>query len=252
MGGRVTGRWAAGIALALLAAWPAAAAGEPVSWERGTLDSTYTTKRANAPSGGTYFGRYHAAGDPEGNPPYMRRMIFYNPSGARRDTTVPELCTATDLELAMRGPEACPPGSRLGGGTTVTAFLGEYPTEVQLDLFNNTGEQIIVARSPMVATVARGKLHPDGSIEFASPTCYPALQPVPCPADTVLQLQTKMESPPYVRKGPDGTVRSYLTTPAKCPKSGYWRTPVRFWWADGAEDLVVSRQPCKRPRKKRR
>ena len=244
--GRLLWRGAAAAALAVLGT-PGAAPAEQVSFPHGVVESTYTTTRANAPSGGSYFGRYHAAGDPQGRPPYMRRMVFYNPSGARRDTSVPQRCGATDLELALRGPEACPAGSRLGGGRTITSFMEQPPTEVDIVLFNNENEQIILARSPLVATVARGRIGPDGSIEFASPTCFPALQPVPCPVDTVLQLQTKMESPPYVRTGPDGSVRSYLTTPAKCPKRGYWESPIRFWWKDGSEDLVVTRQPCKRP-----
>ena len=46
-----------------------------------------TTTQPNAPSGFAFDGTYHAAGNPGGNPPYMRRMIFYNRSGARYDTS---------------------------------------------------------------------------------------------------------------------------------------------------------------------
>lgn len=68
-------------------------------------------------------GCYHAADDPSGNPPYMRRMVFDNPAGLRYDTSVPDHCTASDVELMTRGADACPAGSRLGGGTSTTAFL---------------------------------------------------------------------------------------------------------------------------------
>ena len=196
--------------LAVLAA-PGVASAEQVSFTHGVVESSYATTRANAPSGGSYFGRYHAAGDPAGRPPYMQRMVFYNPSGARRDTSVPERCRATDLELALRGAEACPAGSRLGGGRTITSFMEQPPTEVDSVLFNNENEQIILARSPLVATVARGRIGPDGSIEFASPTCFPALRPVPCPEARLLGVADPL------------------------------------WWKDGSEDLVVTRQPCKRP-----
>ena len=46
--------------------------------------------------------------------PYMRRMTFYPPAGMRHDTSVPEQCTASDFELSMNGPAACPEGSLIG------------------------------------------------------------------------------------------------------------------------------------------
>jgi hypothetical protein len=93
----------------------------------------------------------------------------------RYDTSVPKRCTASDLQLAIVGSAACPPGSRLGGGTSVTAFAGRFKSRLRLDVFNNANEQIILARSPLLATVARGRIGRDGSVTFASPTCFPAL-----------------------------------------------------------------------------
>ena len=229
------------VAASALVATPAAA--EPVSWSHGTLDARWTATQPNTASGSSYDATYHAAGDPSSPPPYMRRMIFYNPHGARYDTSVPDRCTASDAELAVRGAEACPPGSRLGGGETTVAFGGRFPATTRLDLVNNTNEQIIVARSPLVATVARGRIRPDGSIEFASPTCWPTVGDAPCPADTVLQVRSSMRVPAYARTI-DGVERSYLTTPPKCPGTGYWDGPVWFSWADGSEQTVVSRTAC--------
>jgi hypothetical protein len=102
-----------------------------------------------------------------------------------------------------------------------------------------------------VATVARGRIHPDGSVEFASPTCYPALQPPGCPVDSVLQLRSSVAVPPYTRPV-DGVVRSWLTTPPKCPASGRWKGAIRLWWADGTEDTVVTQYACTRQRSTRR
>jgi len=233
------------------AAWPGAAAAEPVSFPRGTIDQRLTTTQPNAPSGFSFDGRYHAEGDPDGDPPYMRRMRFWPPRGQRYDTSVPERCSASDVQLAVFGAAACPEGSRLGGGTTDTKFLGRFESSVELDFFNNTDEQIILARSPFVATVARGRIHPDGSVEFASPTCYPALQPPGCPVDSVLQIRSSIEVAPYTRTV-DGVVRSWLTTAPKCPKSGVWRGTVRLWWADGSEDTAATQYPCTRPHSTRR
>lgn len=229
------------LATALLAA-PAAAA--PADFPHGTVEHRFTTTAPGAPSGFTYAARYHAAGDPDARPPYMRRMIFYNESGVSYDTSVPDRCTASDIELALRGAAACPAGSRLGGGESETAFDGGPVQRVQLDFFNNTDEQIILARSPVVTSVARGRIHPDGSVEFASPTCWPTVGPVGCPVDNVLQIASTMNVPAYTRTAADGSTRSWLTTPAACPDSGAWRDTIRFWWADGSEDSVAIQNPC--------
>jgi hypothetical protein len=236
-----------GVVALAAAATPVAAA--PVDFPHGTVEQNLTRTVPGAPTGFTYTGRYHAAGDPSARPPYMRRMISYNPDGRRFDTSVPERCTASDIELAARGAEACPAGSRLGSGRTETAFMGGAPMTVDLDMFNNTDEQVIVARSPFVATVARGRIHPDGSVEFASPTCWPTVGPIGCPVDSVLQIASEMNAPAYTRTD-GGVTRSWMTTPAKCPKSGRWHTPIRWWWADGSVDTAVIAHPCKRPKPK--
>jgi hypothetical protein len=234
-------RRAAPILLALCL-WPASAAAAPASFAHGTIDSRLTTTKPNTATGGTWDAVYHAANDAAGDPPYMRRMVFYEPAGMRRDTSVPAQCTAGDVELALRGPDACPAASKIGQGSSTAKFMGE-PSEIELVMFNNTNEQIILARSPLVTTIARGKIHPDGSIEFASPTCYPSVPGVSCPVDSVLQVRAHMAIPLY--RDPAG--RSYITTPPKCPKAGYWQTSVHFWWADGTEDRVVTKQRCSRP-----
>jgi hypothetical protein len=224
----------------LALATPAVAA--PVSGPHETVDSQLTTTLPGAPSGFHYTGAYHAAGDPAGDPPYMRRMVTYNPPGMRFDTGAAELCGASDLELSLRGAAACPAGSRLGGGTAQGSFMGR-PSSLAVDFLNNTGEQIIVVRSPGAASVARGKLLPDGSVEFASPTCYPALSPPGCLVDNALQLGSDIYVPAIVRTV-GGVPRAYLTTAPECPAAGHWDTPIRFWWSDGTVDTVVTQQAC--------
>jgi hypothetical protein len=117
--------------------------------------------------------------------------------------------------------------------------MGGPPQTVAIDFFNNTNEQIILARSPLVSTVARGRIHPDGSVEFASPTCYPSVGPAGCPVDNVLQIASRVSVPPYTNAS-----GSWLTTPSSCPADGAWRNTIRFWWADGTEDAVAVENPC--------
>ena len=231
------------LALASLGAVPGSAGATPVSGPHETIDNRLTTTQPNAASGFSFDGTYHAAGDPSGDPPYMRRMVFYNPAGLRYDTSVPARCSASDVELETLGAAACPAGSRLGGGTTTTKFLGGFPSTATLDFFNNTHEQIILVRSPVLSTVSRGHIARDGSVEFASPTCFPYIQPPGCAVDTVLQLQSSITVPAYTRVS-KGVLRSYLTTPASCPAAGNWENPIRLWWSDGSVDTVVTQNPC--------
>jgi hypothetical protein len=230
----------------LCAAWPASAAAQRVTFAHGTIDQRLTTSKPAAPAGSVFNATYHAAGDPAGQPPYMRGMTFHPPPGQRYDTSVPERCTASDVELYARGVAACPEGSRLGGGTTTSIFMGQAST-LPVDVFNNEGEQIMVVSSPGQASVVRGRFGPDGSITYESPTCFP--NAAGCPVDNALQTGSSVSMPAYTRVV-DGVTRSYITTPPKCPKSGRWQQRIRLWWADGTEDTVVTEHPCERPKPK--
>ena len=223
----------------------ASASARPVSFTHGTVDQTFTTAKPNAPTGASFAGVYHAAGDPKGNPPYMRRMVFFPPKGMRYDTSVPARCTASDLELEQNGLAACPKGSRIGGGSTEGIFYEPLANALEfsryknaLDIVNNANEQVMLIQTPGGYTVVRGKIRPDQSIEYASPTCFPA-PPAgqQCARDYILQLK----STSFMHR-----IGRYATTPRTCPKRSYWRERVKFWWADGSIDDVGIKEPCKR------
>jgi hypothetical protein len=168
----------------------------------------------------------------------------------RYDTTVPEACTASDFELSFRGPAACPPGSRLGEGTTQGIFTVPGAEPVTLDrfthhieIFNNVGEQIVLVEAEGWAVV-RGHFLPDGSLSVEPPTCFPQ-PPTGCVDDHVLQTATQSFLPAYTRTV-GGQTLSYATTPPTCPREKHWSTTIDFFWADGAVDSVVTTQPCKR------
>jgi hypothetical protein len=238
---------------ALSALWAAGAAAQPGTGPRETVDQRFTTTRPNSPTGVRFTGSYHAAGDEHGNPPYMWRMVFYPPRGMRYDTRVPQRCSASDVELQVMGPAACPPDSRLGGGTTEGLFMVPFADDFvfhrykhPVDVLNNTNEQIVLIESEGF-TVVRGRIRSDGSIAFKPPTCFPTVPVGNCVDDYIIQLKTSTMLPPYTRTS-SGRVRSYATTPPQCPIRGYWRTTVRFWWSDGSADSVVTKQPCRPPR----
>jgi hypothetical protein len=89
-------RFTLGVVLIVGAVFASTAAAEPASGPRETVDQTYTATTPLTATGLGFAARYHAARDPNGNPPYMRKMVFYPPAGFRFDTSVPDRCTATD------------------------------------------------------------------------------------------------------------------------------------------------------------
>src|SRR2546422_10923410 len=163
--------------LALSATWSAGAAAQPGAVPRETVDQPFTTAIPNSPTGLGYTGVYHAAGNPRGNPPYMRRMVFFPPRGMRYDTSVPDRCSAPDAELQALGPDACPAGSRLGTGTTEGIFYEPIAHSFVFDhykhtiyVMNGANAQIVLVKAQGYA-VAHGRMHPDGSTEFTNQTC---------------------------------------------------------------------------------
>src|SRR2546421_7458235 len=145
---------------ALSALCAAGAAAQPASGPRETVDQNFTTTRPNSPTGLSYSGTYHAAGDENGDPPYLKRMVVHPPHGMRYDTNVPDRCTAPDPQLEVMGAAACPSGSRLGGGSIDGSIMDPAlhrftfdDFEYSFDVFNNTDEQIILVNSGLGSTV---------------------------------------------------------------------------------------------------
>src|SRR3954454_16807333 len=174
-----------GAVVALLAGAPAGAA----STDRQTASLTFTTTRPGAPSGENLAVDWHDPANPGGKPYSVARMVVELPPGAVIDTSVPERCTASDVQLELQGAAACPAASRVGGGEIVsdTGSTGAFPPRFvhnEANLFNNAGELIgvadatdqpvipgitrTVARSPIVGTTTTsdfpafpGNLPPD-------------------------------------------------------------------------------------------
>src|SRR4051794_880888 len=60
---------------------------------------------------------YKNPDDPNATPSPQRRIVIALPRGSRIDGHAVPVCTASDAELQVLGPLACPAGSRVGGGT---------------------------------------------------------------------------------------------------------------------------------------
>lgn len=241
------------LGLLLLLVFPVGAAvAQPAAGPRETIDQRFTTQTPGSPAGIRFEGKFHRAGDSKGRPPYLQRMVFHPPRGMRYDTSVPKRCTASDAELQIMGPAACPAGSRLVRGSSEGQFMVPFSEEAvfhrfrhRTHVFNNTNEQIVLIESEGF-TVVRGRIRADGSLVFETPTCFPVNPAGECVDDYIRLLATTSWIPPYTRKAA-GRVRSYAKTPPRCPARGHWLTRVRFRFANGAVDTVATRQPCRRP-----
>src|SRR5437879_2221691 len=77
-----------------------------------TVDLTTSTEQPNISAGFGYAATYHAAGNPHADPPALRHLVIQLPPGTRIDTSVPGQCTASDIEIRLLGPSACPASSR--------------------------------------------------------------------------------------------------------------------------------------------
>jgi hypothetical protein len=212
-----------------------------------SVDIGATTSVPNASTGFRYAARYHAAGDPHGDPPALRRLVIKLPAGTRIDTSVPGRCTASDAEIMLIGASACPPSSRVGSGQATAKVVGLGTGTYDTVLYNARDQQIEVVESGnQVVGVVHTYVH-GTTLDGPVPTCITGGQPpAGCPFDEVTLLANHLASVP-ISGGKGAGRRNYATTPKTCPRSGRWSGSVTFYYADGSVDTVGGYQPCRRP-----
>jgi hypothetical protein len=183
--------------------------------------------------------------DPQAKPPPVRQVTTVLPRGARFDSSVPALCTASDAELIAEGGAACPPDSAIGGGvvTVDTGLPGEARiVTADVEFFNNTGEFIYVntVRGTDARTIIRAAVERDRTITDTG--MLPGVPPDGGSIDTV-ELEVRNVSATV-----GGATRNYITTPKRCRgRKGdpHWTTRVHFTYADGVTQTVPTHTPCR-------
>jgi hypothetical protein len=229
----------------LAAAWPGQAAATPVSGARQTVEMNLTTTATGAPTGFLYRASFRNPSDPSADPPALRRLVIESPAGAVLDTSVPGVCRATDQELKDKGDRACPSSSRIGSGTAEVKPVLFPQISYTSAVFNDVGEQLelLTADPPSPPVVVHGFIR-DRMLDSPIPTCLSGgFTPRDCPTDQVALKANTVEVPVYTRGG-----GSYMTTPPRCPASRRWRSPITFYYGDGAVEKLVTEQPCVPPR----
>ena len=209
-----------------------------LAWDYGTDRSDTTTslrvRLAYRPADG--FG---------GTAPALAGLVLRAPQGARFVPGARPLCTADDAALRVFGRDACPSGSRLGGGTiTVDTGLGAPVDPLRLDLaaFATPKGFIELVQLPgSNLTLGFDRLDVSGETLTAHPPATPGGPPDGRTAVRDIDLTLPADT-------------GYVRTPAVCPAEGWTATVTATFAAGGAEtatDAVACRRPAPAVRKRR-
>jgi hypothetical protein len=234
--------WAgiAATASVLVAATPALAA-PALAGERAEYSQMFTTPVPGASTGTDTRIVYKHPEDPNAKPIPVRREVFTFPKGTRFDGSVVPDCTASDLELQLFGPDACPPESQVGrgdGGTFMTGFPGAGETPMQLDMFDAGSAFVIVGQGEGVPLRMTSRARREGRVITVDAPHMPGGPP---DGESALRRVHNVFDARSLGN------RAYVRTPRVCPRSGVWRFQVRFTWADGVSTDHVDRMPCQTP-----
>lgn len=213
------------------------ASGNTAAGSNQTASLRFTTDQPGKPSGLRLRVDYVNPDDPEGKPPAVRKVVQTLAEGARIDTGAPARCTATDAELILTGPAACPTGSVVGAGLlTIDTGLPEparFLTE-DVTFLNNIDELIFVTEDRQTGARLVTRAVVEGRrIVTEAPPLLPGAPPDGAAIDVVRADLRKV----VTARG------SYVSTPARCPASGYWTNTIEFTYDDGTQ-TVRSRSRC--------
>ena len=212
-----------------------------------TSSYTLTQQRVARPTGEHFQFDYVNPDDPDAKPPAVQKVVTILPRGAHYDPSVPGSCTATDDELMVSGAAACPEDSAIGGGVITVDTGVPGPGRIvtaDTQFFNNAedpdGEFIYLntIRDTGARTVVRADATRRRTITTAP--LLPGTPPDGGSIDTV-----DVDVAKVVRRV-GGVRRSYITTPARCPRSRTWIARVRFTYGEDYSQVVATPNDCRR------
>jgi len=232
--------------VAAAAATPSIAAAAPYQARRQSAKVAFGSPAPHAASSLSVAIDYFNPDDRRAKPYAVHVVVIRLQKGTRIDTSVPERCTASDQELTSAGTAACPPGSRVGGGTIDLddgLMAGPFPRIVKnrVDILNNRRELILLTETtntpgPPVRAVAREPITNGDTLTAEAPP-LPG-QPPPDSYTAIKRVRTTLKR---VVRGR----RAFLTTPPRCWWARTWTNRTDFTYRDGVEQSVVNRIRCK-------
>jgi hypothetical protein len=229
---------AAAAMLALIGGATATAAGV-----RQSGDELFTSTKPGSATGNTFHFAFTNPETPAQKPHTVTRIAVHYPAGTVFDSGAAPQCTATDAQLQVQGPSACPANSKVGSGLAVSdtgSSGGPFPryTESTISQFNGHNEVIGVGVNksiPAIKTVTHTKFN-----GTTASTDFPTFPGTPPPDPYTPLKSIKVDFP---RRAHDG--RATVRTPPSCPSVRYWTIVTDFTYADGLTQHVVSHSPCK-------
>lgn len=190
-----------------------------------------------SPTGASLHIVYRDPHDPDAKPPPLRRLRIDAPEGMRFNGSSLPRCAADDQELMARGRDACPPASRIGGGTlTVITGFGPPadPFATQVAIYNTGDGFVELAQQPGTnQTLGIDRIHVSGSTLTTQPPHTPGGPP---------DGETAVRQIDFSFPASTGWAR----TPPACPATGAWTSVGTFTLGDaGTPYSYASASPCR-------
>lgn len=205
----------------------------------GAFSFRFTSARPATPTGARLHAVVHRS-SPNAKPSALRTEVLGLPAGSRFDGHALPACNATDQELQLEGPSACPSASRVGGGT-IQVMVGTPldPETTDVSIFNTGSGTIEVLTAPgtgRTLAIDRGTFTAPNQL-----TNHPPSAPGGPPD---FQTSVSEADLAYERiRGANG--RAFITTPPSCPQSGTWISRVSYSTADGRSYKATATTPCR-------
>jgi hypothetical protein len=216
------------------------AGGQPEG-SRQSASLKFDQQLPGSPTGASFNIDYVNPEDANAKPDSVRTIVARFAEGTQFDTSVPEQCSAADVQLMLFGPDVCPAKSRVGIGYVRidTGFSGSSRfIENDLVLFNRDGQLIFL----FTDRGSGASLVSHCPIEGRRVTCSaPPLPGTPPDGAAVDVVQEKLFE---VTKSVGNSRRGYITTPGECPADRYWTNLASFGYADGVSQTVETQSVC--------
>jgi hypothetical protein len=212
----------------------------PSAWAGARVDyaQMFTTSVPGAPAGSDTQLLYKNPNDPNAKPIPVRREVFTFPSGTSYDETVVPDCTASDLEIQLFGPSACPADSYVGGSQGDTTMTGFDNSEQAADVYawDQGGDLVLLGGSH--------DIQPIRFVTHARRVGQVVTVEVPRTPGGPPDGESALRRVHHVFPARTLGSRAYMRAPRRCPKSGYWTFKGEFTFSDGVVETDTYRQAC--------
>jgi hypothetical protein len=198
-----------------------------------TFEMTYVPGKPSTSGGIHTFMTWSDPAEPNGKPKRINRIQFRFHPGTKIDTRALRQCRASDADVRIEGPRACPRSSRLGFATSrvITATTPADRTNIK---FFNAPNQIIVLVRVEDRTLAVYRDDIKGRVVTVNLDLPSGL--------SLLELDATIKNH---ARGHGRKRRVYFRTPPTCPASGEWTTSVVFTYVDGSSQQLDDASPCR-------